>query len=386
MRKSRIFVSSTCYDLGPVRESVRELITHMGHEPVLSEYPSFPVDPLASTVSNCRRNVINNTDIFVLLIGDTYGSVDLKSGKSITNLEFESAISEGLPTFIFIKKNIITLLPIWEENENVSIRGVPDNRVFAFVKSVRSRGLWTYSFERVEEIKIILSEQLSVMFRDLLERRTAGKLDPLLSFRGESTAIRSLVLDKPKYWEYLLSADLFRNRLSKTMRRYKRLQQGFSHVPLKTVSGPDFFAWIQDYFSNLMSIIDILGKEFVITFKESLGPLGVPGDPESILAAVNEIDSLLNQLVDYERDLISHRPPELFRDLQNTATGVVDVVFQVFESLPERLVAPFQNGDPPDGAVFEITLVFPSPDLSGYEAELDKLEQILSVDPSVAQR
>ncbi len=48
MNNTRIFVSSTCYDLAAIRESIREMILDLGHEPLLSEYPSFPVSPDAN--------------------------------------------------------------------------------------------------------------------------------------------------------------------------------------------------------------------------------------------------------------------------------------------------------------------------------------------------
>ena len=38
MSKTRIFLSSTCYDLAAVREHLRECILSLGHEPLLSEY------------------------------------------------------------------------------------------------------------------------------------------------------------------------------------------------------------------------------------------------------------------------------------------------------------------------------------------------------------
>ncbi len=44
MSKTRIFVSSTCYDLGAVREILRKYISQLDHEPILSEYPS-ELDP-----------------------------------------------------------------------------------------------------------------------------------------------------------------------------------------------------------------------------------------------------------------------------------------------------------------------------------------------------
>jgi hypothetical protein len=64
MSKTRIFVSSTCFDLSQVREDIRNCIVNLGYEPLLSEYPSFPVYPDLSTIENYNKNVRENTNLF----------------------------------------------------------------------------------------------------------------------------------------------------------------------------------------------------------------------------------------------------------------------------------------------------------------------------------
>ena len=232
----------------------------MGHEPVLSEYSSFPVDSQVSAISNCRRNVQENTDVFLLIIGDQYGTVDKATGKSITNLEFETAMSENIPMYIFIKKSILILLSTWRSNPEIVFQGIPNNNVFKFVDEIRSRSLWTHEFDCLEDIKTVINDQFSIMFRDLLERRCAGKLDPLLEFRGESQKAQQIAIDKPKYWEYLLTAELLDTKMNRVMLRYKRLREGFVHVPQKKIKGKDFFSWVQDRLSDYISITEALKK------------------------------------------------------------------------------------------------------------------------------
>ena len=101
MSKTRIFVSSTCYDLSAVREDLRAHLVALGHEPLLSEYPSFPIDPDDTTVGNCKRNVQQNTDILLLIVGGCRGSLDSATGKSVTNIEYDAARQQGIPCFVF---------------------------------------------------------------------------------------------------------------------------------------------------------------------------------------------------------------------------------------------------------------------------------------------
>ena len=96
MNKIQVFISSTCYDLSQIRKDLKEGIEEMGHQPILSEDKSFPVNPAMNTFENCIEAVRSNADIFVLIIGDHYGYT-LDSGKSITNTEFLTAVEKGIP-------------------------------------------------------------------------------------------------------------------------------------------------------------------------------------------------------------------------------------------------------------------------------------------------
>ena len=85
-RMPSVFVSSTCYDLKQIREDLKIFISEqLGYAAVLSEYDSFPIDPLLNTVDNCIRAVKERADVFVLIIGNRYG-YETDNGKSITEL------------------------------------------------------------------------------------------------------------------------------------------------------------------------------------------------------------------------------------------------------------------------------------------------------------
>jgi hypothetical protein len=70
-------VSSTFYDLRQIRSDIYDFVTgDLGYECLMSEMPSFPVDPDLDTVANCRIRVEDNADMLVLIVGGRYGAVD----------------------------------------------------------------------------------------------------------------------------------------------------------------------------------------------------------------------------------------------------------------------------------------------------------------------
>ena len=169
MARVNIFVSSTCYDLSQIRDDLKRCIVELGHNPILSELKDFPVDPMKSNSENCINAINNEADIFVLIIGDRYGSV-LETGKSITNTEFIAALSKGIPIYTFSLKKMTAILPLWENNPNADYSNIVDNnKVFEFLSDVRKkRGLWNFEFERAQDITDILKAQLSNLFHDAL--------------------------------------------------------------------------------------------------------------------------------------------------------------------------------------------------------------------------
>lgn len=75
-----MFVSSTCYDLAQVRENISNFCSDLGANALVSEQGNFPVDPSASIVDNCLKVVRERADIFVLVVGGRYGSLN-EAGK-----------------------------------------------------------------------------------------------------------------------------------------------------------------------------------------------------------------------------------------------------------------------------------------------------------------
>src|SRR5690349_3760353 len=126
--RPQVMISSTFFDLKQVRADLaRFLSAEMGCTPLASEWPSFPIDPDADTIENCRRRVEQQADILVLVLGGRYGSVDSRSAKSVTNLEYLAARAKGIPIYAFVDRRVLTLLPVWRDNKNIDFSGAVDD-------------------------------------------------------------------------------------------------------------------------------------------------------------------------------------------------------------------------------------------------------------------
>lgn len=99
-KKLQVFVSSTYTDLIEERQTAVEAILDAGHIPAGMEL--FKAGkPQMKTI----QKWIDESDVYILIIGGRYGSIDEDCGKSYTQLEYEYALSKNMPVFAIILKD-----------------------------------------------------------------------------------------------------------------------------------------------------------------------------------------------------------------------------------------------------------------------------------------
>jgi len=186
-----LFVSSTCYDLAQLRADIRDFAETAGLEPILSELDSFPVNPSQSTVQNCLNAVRTKADLFLLVVGNRYGSIN-ETGKSITNLEYIEAELRGIPRYVFVKSEILSVLPIWKANPSADFSATVDTpKLFEFVSGLRDKGeVWVFPFSTAQDIVRTLRNQLSYLLADSLALRAKLQVQKVAAADNEPAAAR----------------------------------------------------------------------------------------------------------------------------------------------------------------------------------------------------
>jgi len=174
---------------------------------------SFPVNPSENTLNNCLEAVRNRADIFLLIIGGRYGSIT-DTGKSITNLEFSEACIKGIPKYIFVKENILSLLPIWRDNPESDFSSVVDTpKLFEFISQLRDSGeTWIFPFSNAQDITSTLKNQFSYLLSECLELRAKFYENNTNLSELKFKAFR-IAVERPKGWEYLLFAQILKDKV-----------------------------------------------------------------------------------------------------------------------------------------------------------------------------
>lgn len=92
-KKLQIFVSSTYKDLMEERQAAVEAILDAGHIPAGMELFKAGNESQLKTIYKW----IDESDVYMLILGGRYGSVAAEAGKSYTQLEYEYALDKGIP-------------------------------------------------------------------------------------------------------------------------------------------------------------------------------------------------------------------------------------------------------------------------------------------------
>jgi hypothetical protein len=176
--RPRVFISSTYYDLKYVRSSLEQFVDSLGFDAILSEKGAVAFAPDAPLDESCYREV-QNSDIYVLMIGGRYGSEASQNRtsepktfydryESITKLEFKAAVERDIPIYVLIERSVYAEYSTYLRNRDrtdIVYAHVDSANVFRFIEEVlaQPRNNPVQPFDRFSEIEIWLREQWSVV-------------------------------------------------------------------------------------------------------------------------------------------------------------------------------------------------------------------------------
>lgn len=343
MQPLAVFVSSTCFDLKSLREHLHTEITCWGHEPILSEYPSFPVSPDLTTVENCKKVVKARADVLVLIVGGRRGSLDPATSHSVVNSEYREARAKGLDCIVFADKSVLDLLPLYEKNPGGDFTPTVDSpAVFRFLEELRGDTRWVFPFTKTQDILTTLRLQLSMRFQDLLLRHRESRLLVPPEFASEPEHIARIATDKGDRWEFHLACELLRDRIGRLTTRFEDLDNGFAVRRTKFLRARDTMGFVQDLLNDFTLIVQSASKILSDQLTPAFGPPGVPGDAAKIRAACDNFYSLFLSLYEWELDVRFVRTHEVFAEIFPLMSGWTSELLNEFCRIPrefDRLLA-----------------------------------------------
>ena len=341
MGKTKIFISSTCYDLSQSRQDLKDCIIEMGHIPVMSENMDFPINPLESAQENCIEAVKKEADIFVLVIGNRYG-YQIESGQSITNLEFLTAVQKGIPIYTFTLKSMIHVLPLWKKNPKSDFSEyVDDTKVFEFIEDVRSkRVLWNFEFESAQDIKEILKSQLSILLNESLSERLALKASSADDYLSSlSSKALNILLKKSDSYEMRLFLQMMSDEINKYV--FEKNDCNYSIFIKKGAILKDVHScttWQSEKLDELEQAVDMLNNLFS-AYEYYYGEPGAPADIKGLYYVAMRYGELYRFLLHWVMDVKSAVVCEECKDMLDAFSQLPMSVITQLEKFPEESLA-----------------------------------------------
>jgi Domain of unknown function (DUF4062) len=153
-KKLQVFISSTYTDMQKERQAAVEAILDAGHIPAGMELFASGDESQLETI----RRWIDDSDVFMLILGGRYGTVEPKSKKSYTQLEYAYATETQKPFFAAViteshlKEKVMAVGPDAIERDN-------GNLLKEFREVVTSKTSRFFSNEN--ELKLIVFKSLT---------------------------------------------------------------------------------------------------------------------------------------------------------------------------------------------------------------------------------
>jgi hypothetical protein len=207
------------------------------------------------------------------------------------------------------------------------------------------------------------------------------QISNLTDFDDYPPIIKRIIFDKPKGWEYRLTAELMRFLNEPLFRKLNDLKGGLYLKSLENIDSDKAFNWIQDRITELtriaspaVGLLDLLTK--------SWGKPGEPGDVKEIHHATKLIKDYLEHAISFEERIYFVNVPEEYKKfiylLKNLIGSQVEKLSNIPSDLEEivNLVKnPQEENQSPKIVKKEIVFELPENWVEEFSDELNKLRR-----------
>ena len=162
-KKLQVFISSTYEDLKDERQSAVLAILKMNHIPAGMEL--FTADNKEQM--DVIKHWIDESDVFMLILGGRYGSVCTETGFSYTHMEYNYAKAIGKPTLVLVMKDaLLNSKKAFAYSNNLGYLYESDNdKYIAFKKSIMESGI-VGTFDNIDQMVNVINTTLHGMQND----------------------------------------------------------------------------------------------------------------------------------------------------------------------------------------------------------------------------
>jgi len=154
-KKLQVFISSTFTDLIKERQAAVEAILRAGHIPAGMELFTAGDEAQMEMI----KRWIKESDVYLLILGGRYGSIEPKTKNSYTHLEYEYALKLGMPYFTLVIKE--EALKSKVEKSGKEMKEINNPKKLDEFRKLVTFGVQVSFFDDEKDIKLAILQSLS---------------------------------------------------------------------------------------------------------------------------------------------------------------------------------------------------------------------------------
>lgn len=230
-------------------------------------------------------------------------------------------------------------------------------------------------FEWQREHERNISEQVGKAGAEIRHRYEKRHLEEFgrLSYLSER-----LIIEKDRFWEYKLTAEVLRFEMEPILRRWKALQHRLYVKPTFRVARSDFIPWLMSRSDELVSICNAINNLINHELARALGEPGVPGNDVDIVTTCRLVAELCQSGLDWEEQVHFVATDEIFDDILYLLVGAAGIVIDQVAKVPTFISDLFSAGDPGPGEHrLHLTVAFPEGWSDSMDAATKKVSGLI---------
>jgi hypothetical protein len=210
---------------------------------------------------------------------------------------------------------------------------------------------------------------------ELIRLRTMEKT---AGFGDLSALAQQILIDKPDFWEYKVTAEILRYKLESIVWRASALRDGLYSKPFVPVPTSQAFDWMSLRLGELVSQASAFERLVNQKMKAAWGEPGVAGSQTEIIRVCSLLAECGEQIVGWEERVQFSKLHDAFNECKNLLAGNGAILLDTIAKIPSEISKIFAV-ESPHGA-HKISLVPDLPDgwSDQYELALKKAAAAIS--------
>ena len=158
-KKLQVFVSSTYTDLIEERQAAVQAILDAGHIPAGME-----LFKAGKSQMKTIHKWIDESDVYMLILGGRYGSIEEESGLSYTELEYKYALSKNMPVFAIVLEDSFLFTKAANNGKETIFEKDNNEKYEIFKKCLKSSII--QPVQNIDQIVSVVHAQLNDILND----------------------------------------------------------------------------------------------------------------------------------------------------------------------------------------------------------------------------